>query len=175
MSPKVWVALNRRLLYILICNGFMGRSGEWVSLLRALVLDALAADKDYIVLDKPTSHAINLMGPAAKHPCPRLSAVWCARRCLCAKLQLVPSGFPATPHTQSCVCVCACVCVCVWRCVCAGVYALLPVCASPPYVCVCVCALMCDQIGVCMSGCPACVPVCVLAHLFNPFHVLLCG
>ena len=138
MSPKVWVALNRRLLYILICNGFMGRSGEWLSLLRALVLEALAADKDYIVLDKPTSHAINLMGPAAKQPCPRLSAVWCPRRCLCAKLQLVPSQFPATPHTQSCVCVCACVCVCGDVSVPVSMHCCLYV--PRPLVCVCVCA-----------------------------------
>ena len=54
VSPKVWVALNRRLLYISIVNGFMGRRGEWVALLREHVLGALAADKDYLVLGKPT-------------------------------------------------------------------------------------------------------------------------
>ena len=55
VAARVWAALNRRLFYILIINGFMGRSGEWVSLLRADVIQFLMEDKDYIVCDKPTS------------------------------------------------------------------------------------------------------------------------
>ena len=55
VDPKVWAALNRRLFYIIIINGFMGRSGEWLLLLRDDVKQALAADKDFVVCEGPTS------------------------------------------------------------------------------------------------------------------------
>ena len=34
VSPKVWAALNRRVFYVLVINGFFGRSMEWFWLKR---------------------------------------------------------------------------------------------------------------------------------------------
>ena len=51
VSPKVWAALNRRLFYVLIINGFFGRSMEWFWLKRLDILKALLEGKDFIVCD----------------------------------------------------------------------------------------------------------------------------
>jgi hypothetical protein len=55
VSAKVWAALNRRILYILIVNGYFGRGMEWLCLLRSDLFDMLTRHKDFVVCDKHPS------------------------------------------------------------------------------------------------------------------------
>jgi hypothetical protein len=55
VAPRVWAALNRRLFYVLIVNGYMGRGGDFLKVLREEVMEALRNDKDFVICDEQTS------------------------------------------------------------------------------------------------------------------------
>lgn len=49
VSGNLRCALNKRWVYILTCNAFLGRSGEWQRLTRSHVEEQLALNKEFIV------------------------------------------------------------------------------------------------------------------------------